>query len=207
MDLLDLLDDLLEAEKPAPDAPLHFTSGFYTPDEFQAALEARLKRGVEAWHRHHMWHMAPAMGWCGGIGEHALCVMSADLRCYGHREKGSWERIPCSCVGELMYQAICDTCRWREFGTEKHVVEAWHDHAMPGWRDLPLFPAELRGPMGSSKMTPAREAWFDEHYPEAFRVQGAPILTARDRIGSRNVPRYSPFGGFDIGIITAQEAS
>ena len=52
--------------------------------------------------------------------------------------------------------------------------------------------------MGTRKMTPALEAWFDANYPENFRVPGAPILTDRGGSGMRHVPDYSPYGGFDL---------
>lgn len=95
---------------------------------------------------------------------------------------------------------ICTRCTWHHVASsENAAVEAWHDHAFPGWRDLPIFPANLCGGMGSREMTPQRRDWIDENYPAAFRVDGAPIRTTRgSRIGSRHVPGYSPLGGYDL---------
>ena len=80
------------------------------------------------------------------------------------------------------------------------MVEAWHDHAFPGWRQLPILPAKLRGQMGNRKMTPKLEQWLDANYPPEFRVPGAPILTDRGGSGTRHVPEYSPYGGFDLSV-------
>ena len=95
--------------------------------------------------------------------------------------------------------SVCSVCSWQAITDDENTaVEAWHDHAMPGWRDLPTLPSKLRGHMGTRKMTPALEAWFDANYPENFRVPGAPILTDRGGSGMRHVPDYSPYGGFDL---------
>ena len=80
------------------------------------------------------------------------------------------------------------------------MVEAWHDHAFPGWRQLPILPAKLRGQMGTRKMTPKLEEWLEANYPPEFRVPGAPILTDRGGSGTRHVPEYSPYGGFDLSV-------
>ncbi len=80
------------------------------------------------------------------------------------------------------------------------MVEAWHDHAFPGWRQLPILPAKLRGQMGTRKMTPKLEEWLEANYPPEFRVAGAPILTDRGGSGTRHVPSYSPYGGFDLSV-------
>ena len=77
--------------------------------------------------------------------------------------------------------------------------------AFPGWRDLPILPNKLRGGMGTRTMTPQLQEWFDANYPAEFRVDGAPIRTLRGRYGTRHVPNYSPFGGYDlsVGLTTA----
>ncbi len=42
---------------------------------------------------------------------------------------------------QLRYQANCAPCRWHHLAPDSEaVVEAAHDHAMPGWRDLPVMP-------------------------------------------------------------------
>lgn len=202
-DLLDLLEDITRPTYDGP-APLGFTSRYFTPDELLAA-RAELARVRSEWSKDHptfgTWMLGITTGWCDIAPGHRLCMLQTDLRCRCSFPYlvAEWEKIgPCSCVGDLLYQANCPDCRWHHIGSESEVVLAWHDHAWPGWRDLPVLPAKLRGQMGTRKMTPKLEAWLDANYPPEFRVDGAPILTDRGGVAGRCVPGYSPFGGFDI---------
>ena len=56
-------------------------------------------------------------------------------------------------------------------GDENAAVEGWHDHAFPGWRELPIVPSRLRDvdKTGSSK---AAKKWIAEHYPKSMQVVG-----------------------------------
>lgn len=129
------------------------------------------------------------------LEHHSLTSWSADLRC-GHYGQ---DHRDCACVGDLLYKSVYAVCSWQAITADENTaVEAWHDHAMPGWRDLPTLPSKLRAQMGIRKRTPALEAWFEANYPESFRVSGAPILTDRGGSGMRHVPDYSPYGGFDL---------
>mgnify|MGYP001434175106 FL=1 len=202
-DLLDLLDDLGLAAYDGP-APLGFTSRYFTPDELLAA-RTELARIRSEWSKDHptfgTWMLGITTGWCDIAPGHRLCLLQTDLRCRCSFPylAAEWEKIgPCSCVGDLLYQANCPDCRWHHIGSENDVVLAWHDHAWPGWRDLPVLPAKLRGQMGTRQMTPKLAAWLDANYPPEFRVDGAPIVTDRGGVAGRCVPGYSPFGGFDI---------
>lgn len=202
-DLLDLLDDITRPVYDGP-APLGFTSRYFTPDELLAA-RAELARIRGDWSKDHptfgAWMLGITTGWCGTAPGHRLCMLQTDLRCNCRMPYlvAEWEKIgPCYCVGDLLYQANCPDCRWHHIGTENDVVIAWHDHAWPGWRELPTLPAKLRGKMGTRTMTPKLAAWLEANYPPEFRVDGAPILTDRGGIGTRCVPGYSPYGGFDI---------
>lgn len=202
-DLLDLLDDITRPAYDGP-APLGFTSRYFTPDELLAA-RAELARIRGDWSKDHptfgAWMLGITTGWCGTAPGHRLCMLQTDLRCNCRMPYlvAEWEKIgPCYCVGDLLYQANCPDCRWHHIGTENDVVIAWHDHAWPGWRELPTLPAKLRGKMGTRTMTPKLAAWLEANYPPEFRVDGAPILTDRGGIGTRCVPGYSPYGGFDI---------
>ena len=200
LDLTSAIDQLIvEAEIAAlptwDGAPLHYTSAYHTPDELAAALERwRAEQTPGTWRRCHLWRPAPAAG-ALDLEHHNLTTWITDLRCDHHGA----EYHACSCVGELLYKSVCSVCSWQAITDDENTaVEAWHDHAMPGWRDLPTLPSKLRGHMGTRKMTPALEAWFDANYPENFRVPGAPILTDRGGSGMRHVPDYSPYGGFDL---------
>lgn len=206
MDLSAAIDQLMhEAEVEALPAwtgiPLtQFTSAYATPEQLYAAEERRQLEGIR---ERHTWRSAL----CGGqmkLEHHTLDTFSVDLRCgwfSDHPENrgvGVAERVACTCVGDLTYMAVCGVCDWHSIGTENASIEAWHDHAFPGWRDLPILPKKLRGQMGTGKMTPKLDAWFTSNYPAHFRVPGAPIRTTRDKYATRHVPGYSPFGGYDL---------
>lgn len=182
-------------------APLGFTVEYFSPDELMAAARVA-ERG------RHAWFEAVTLGDCGRAPGHSLFVLCADLRCRCWLKFSATERMEglgCSCVGDLTYQANCVECRWHVIGTERGVVEAWHDHAWPGWRELPIVPEHVRpfgGGMGTNNpdrkgAARARE-WVSEHYPLEWQVEGAPVRTERRATGTRNVPGYSPWGGFDI---------
>lgn len=204
-DLLDLLEDITRPAYTGP-APLGFTSRYFTPDELLAArAEGARTRGSWSPDRPTFgaWSLGITTGWCGTAPGHQLCMLQTDLRCNCRFPYlvAEWEKIgPCVCVGDLLYQANCPDCRWHYIGAEKDVVIAWHDHAWPGWHDLPTLPAKLRGQMGTRKMTPKLHDWLEDNYPPEFRVDGAPILTDRGGVAGRCVPGYSPFGGFDIAV-------
>lgn len=73
----------------------------------------------------------------------------------------------------------------------------WHDHALPGWRELPIVPSRLRM-MDKDGLSKAARNWIVEHYPKPMQIPGAPIITARRPYGPRNVPGRSPWGGYDL---------
>ncbi len=193
-------------------APLNFTTDYFHPDDL-AAADSWL-RDVEGLHygsavgRIHTWRKGNSTGWVfrEGDGAHDLCLLICCLSCYGYpthdhdrtRTQGETLRT-CSCIQLTLNQAVCTACEWHHIAeTESECVEAWHDHAWPGWRTLPTLPDKLRGKMGTTKMTAKLEDWFEANYPAAFRTPGAPILTDRERHGTRHVPGYSPYGGFDL---------
>tara|TARA_R100000365_G_scaffold3528_1_gene11907 strand:+ start:14475 stop:15101 length:627 start_codon:yes stop_codon:yes gene_type:complete len=201
--LTDAIDTLLhEADLAAAGpwtgpAPLHFTAAYHHPDDLDAA---RARWVFEYGHfgsyvTSHMWHRAI----CGGqmrLDEHSLDTFTADLRC----PPGAHPRDAdtCQCVGGLLSLAICAPCAWHTLGTENETVEAWHDHAFPGWRELPILPDKLRGQMGTRRLTSKLEDWLTDNYPTRFQTPGAPIRTHRQKYGTRHVPDYSPYGGYDL---------
>ncbi|MGW9159287.1 DUF6349 family protein [Microbacterium sp. NPDC055665] len=202
-DLLDLLEDITRPAYTGP-APLGFTGRYFTPEQLLEA-RAELARIRGQWSKDHptlgAWMLGITTGWCAIAPGHRLCLLQTDLwcRCRFPYTVAQWEKIgPCSCVGDLLYQANCPDCFWHHISAnESGAVIAWRDHAWPGWRDLPTLPAKLRGRAGTRTMTPRLDAWLDANYPPEFRVDGAPILT--DRPG-RCVPGYSPYGGYDIAV-------
>lgn len=203
-DLLDLLEDITRPDYSGA-APLSFTGHYFTPEELLAAKE-ELRRDRGAWSKNHptfgAWMLGVTTGWRGIAPGHRLCILQTDLRCHCSRPYlvAEWEKIgPCSCVGDLIYQANCPDCSWHHISTkENDVVTAWHDHAWPGWRDLPTLPAKFRGQLDNGAMSIQLAEWIETNYPPELCVDGAPILTDRGGVAGRCVPGCSPFGGYDI---------
>jgi len=201
MDLLEQLDEMTRPAYNGP-APLHFTDAYFTPDELLAARD-ELDRPRDYGRSRHTWHLGLTTGWCATAPGHTLCLLSCDLRCPpNHKDRGE----VCQCVGDLLEQANCPECRWHFIGTEGAAVEAWHDHAWPGWRELPIVPVDVVGRIGGMNAKSAVDKkkaakacqWVEAHYPTDWQVEGAPVLTERAPMGTRHVPGYSPWGGFDL---------
>lgn len=199
--------DLAAAPAWAGPAPLHFTTDYHDPADLAAAFERwTFEHGtLGCIPKSHMWHSTPTMGNANTLTEgHDLVVLSADLRCWCWPSfKGTvaqWEaQGNCSCVGNQVSQVICTHCRWHLIGVDENkLVEAWHDHAWPGWRKLPVVPAAVQKRNDQNKPSSKFEAWILDNYPLEWQKAGAPILTERGPIGTRHVPGRSPWGGFDL---------
>ena len=213
MEAIDQLiaEDALAALPTWEGAPLGFTSRYFSSTDLDAAQTRRAEED-----RHRAWEDRHRHGWisdpCGARASHGLHTIASytsDTSCRwdyhgindGQRPRLVAERIPCECVGNYLHLIVCDTCELHWIDPDWNVVvEAWHDHAFPGWRELPVLPPKLRGQMGNNKMNPKLEDWLDTNYPEHFRIPGAPILTNRGGTGTRHVPNYSPYGGFDLSV-------
>ena len=180
---LDIFTELAAIDHIA--ATQHLPRTFTTSDQYTAA---ELNDAFAAWENEHpgiigsykashMW--VPEI--CSPFGTttpHSVWVMDADLRCDHHREN-------CHCVGSLIYRAYCSDCNWWTDPTadEGEAIRAYHDRCWPGWRNLPVLPAADKLP---------------DDYPQDWQVPGAPVVTTRQPIGTRNVPGRSPFGGYDM---------
>jgi hypothetical protein len=189
------------AIKASPDwagAPLQFTTAYFSPEDLDAASAH--------WHFLHRLDdpRAPRRMWRRSItipvgvdsGNQAFDFFTADLRCepWKHDEPHGM----CACVGDLMYLAICEPHTWHLIASDENTAaEGWHDHAFPGWRDLPIVPARLRS-VGKPGLSKAATRWIEEHYPKAMQVDGAPVITERSGLGTRHVAGRSPWGGYDI---------
>lgn len=208
-DLASMIDALMHEEHVSslPEwtgMPLgQLVTSYWHPDDIDAAWRRWIEVNghFDSIHRSRMWnrsHTVPHME----IGEHSIDLFHVDLRSKAGLHDADRATLGlgkiCQCVGSTTSQMICAACSWHFIGEESAATEAWHDHAFPGWRDLPILPDKLRGQMGTRKMTPKLEEWFEAHYPTEFRVLGAPILTTRGKYGTRHVPNYSPFGGYDL---------
>lgn len=185
----------LEAAPGWAGAPLAYHTGYRDPEDLDAALERYiLEHGrFGCIPDSHMWAASP---WDAPVeaGAHRLRVFHADAHCDNPAHDHGAAPLP----GQRMTQAVCAPCRWHLIGAdESAVVEGWHDHAMPGWRDLPAMPPALADP-GRAHRAEAAAAWCAAHYPASWQRPGAPVLTARQPHATRCVPGRSPFGGYDM---------
>lgn len=195
------LEELARAERlavPWRGAPLAYTTDYHDPQELDAAWDRWIDENgrQDAYARSHMWHSGCWNQPPTQAQGHECHLYSADTSCtQAHHGHGT---DPLPAAGHT--QAICPPCRWHYITNgENAAVEAWHDHAMPGWRNLPLFPLRTLGAAHDRKS----RAWGEAHYPANWQFPGAPILTRRPPMGTRHVPHYSPFDGYDlcVGVI------
>lgn len=179
-------------------APLSFTAAYFSPADLDAAHAhwqfLHMRDGASVQSR--MWRRSIAFPAGADVGTHRLDLFAADLRCEPWKHGHPHDK--CACVGDLMYLAICELHAWHGiFSDENTAAEVWHDHAFPGWRDLPIVPARLRSTDKPGLSTSARK-WIERHYPTSAQVVGAPVITERSGLGTRHVPGRSPWGGYDI---------
>lgn len=193
-----LYDAAVQAAPEWTGAPLHFTRAYYPPPEFDAAFEhwQFLHTHDQTHVNSRMWRRSITVPESGRVARHGFVLYTTDLRCEPWKHADRHES--CVCFGDLMYQAICEPCEWNAITDhENGAVELWHDHALPGWRELPIVPSRLRA-MDRDGMSRATKKWIAEHYPKSMQVPGAPMITERRPFGTRHVPERSPWGGYDI---------
>lgn len=178
-------------------APLHFTTEFFAAAALDAAFEHWVfLNGRHGSHsRSHLWHRGFAEGNGIEIGEHRIDLFHADL---------SPERDAEGPGGDLT-MAMCEHCRWHLISeSESEAIEAWHDHALPGWRDLPVIPEQVR--VRSEKgITKQGRTWIEENYPAHMQIPGAPIITERSAFATRHVPGVSPWRGYDLSATAVRK--
>lgn len=173
-------------------APLRFTTGYYSPDQLDEAYEhwcfVNGRHGAFA--RSHMWARLFSSGAGIELNGHRIDVFQADL---SPSQDGSLEG-----PGGPISMAVCEHCQWQVIaGIDNEVVEAWHDHALPGWRDLPVVPEVIRV-RNEKGFTKQGQAWIEAHYPAHMQIDGAPIITQRSAFATRHAPRCSPWDGYDL---------
>ncbi|MDT0262300.1 DUF6349 family protein [Jatrophihabitans lederbergiae] len=122
-------------------------------------------------------------------------TLTADLRCEHYNSD-------CSCVGDLVYRGACLHCAWEgEIGEDHNAaVEDAHDHAWSGWRDLPIVDRRPE-PGTSARQQATMASWVaavNDVYPAGWLESGGPIRTVRGYFGTRHVPAYTGFGGYDL---------
>ncbi|MFL6138827.1 MAG: DUF6349 family protein [Frankiaceae bacterium] len=139
--------------------------------------------------RSHAWWPGIASAAPTATDRCSAIVLWADLRCDHFREA-------CCCVGDLLHRGACRCCAWEGpiRDSENAAAEDAHDHAWPGWRDLPIVPQV-------PDEGKARERWLTQVtalYPPVWLETGGPIRTRRKPPGTRHVPERTPFGGWDL---------
>jgi len=145
-------------------------------------------------------------GWNPGIthpdtpaGRCQPTLLDVDLRCTisDHWRSRSDNRDPCLCTGHLLYRGACRHCDWEGEPRldENQAVEDAHDHAWPGWRDLPVMPHHPyeKKPLAN---------WMQRvlaAYPDGWVQAGGPILTWREQGGTRHHWAME-WGSYDMGV-------
>ena len=184
-------------------APLRYHEQYRTPAELDAAWDRwQFENGSFGCIPYsHMWHRdSHRRSEEPSIGAHEHAVFLADARCNGGRFGGpDHDHADGEIPNAFMYQIVCRPCRWHTINTsENAAVEAWHDHVLPGWRDLPVVPLKLAEHHGEHKKLARLLNWLEEHYPSQWQAPGFPIISERRNRGTRHVPGRSPWGGYDL---------
>ncbi|MEV8339469.1 DUF6349 family protein [Leucobacter sp. NPDC077196] len=184
-------------------APLRYHEQYRTPAELDAAWERwQFENGSFGCVPYsHMWHSDKyRRGEEISIGAHQHASFQADARCDGGRFGGpEHDHADGELPNDLIYQFICSPCRWHTISnSENAAVEAWHDHVLPGWRDLPVVPKKLAEHGGERTKLARLQSWLEEYYPAAWQASGFPIISERNTYGTRHVPGGSPWGGYNL---------
>lgn len=177
-----------------PGAPLAYTTAYHAPDDLDAAFTCyQGEHGI--WgsaRRSHMWHREFINPFPWLVEGHEIHLFTAQAWCDVPDHTGCAD-LP----GHRLHQANCPLCRWHHIGEETEVVEAWHDHALPGWRALPVLPGDLARFQAAPRVI---LAWMQRTYPPSWLRPGVPILTERHPRGTRALAGRSPLGGYDLCI-------
>ncbi|NLA66433.1 MAG: hypothetical protein GX862_11095, partial [Leucobacter sp.] len=144
-------------------APLRYHEDYYSPQELDAAFERyKFEHGLFGCiPRSHMWnrdfHRDAAVL---SVGGHELHLYSADTRCDDLFGRQDHQHQAGELPNALTHQVVCPTCQWHTIDAhEYNVLEAWHDHALPGWRDLPVIPQKQQGDRSKPKTQPRIATW------------------------------------------------
>ena len=159
------------------------------------------------------------------IGVHRFTVFDLDLRCgCPQLLYNTWDEYRdaggCQCVGVRLHRVQCDDCAWCATGSEPFTIAAAHDHAAPGWRDLPAVPAEFRpergGPLRHEKHLDRSRVeklqvqqaidFVDAHYPEWAKSRTMPTIV-RDRPDNHSrggISGHGVYEGFELTEFTTR---
>ena len=183
-------------------APLRYHEEFTLPGQLDAAFDRfQFEYGTFGCiPASHMWNRA------GGIrlptataNGHELHLFNANGDC-----SGKWapahlhQHTPGELPGKYMTQAICPACSWHHIGGHEEAVEAWHDHAFPGWRELPVVPLNIHSCGDDKRRIRRLHDWVAEHYPEQWQQPHCPTRSERASYATRAVAGGSPWKGYDL---------
>lgn len=108
-----------------------------------------------------------------------------------------------------LYRAACYGCGWHSLqgggvaDDERAAVEQAHDHAFPGWRDVPIItPARELTSTRAEKLDVMRV--IDRLYPSGWIDRRGPIRVYRDVGMDRHVPGLAPTGGYEMGVASTR---
>lgn len=186
-----------EQQRRAAEAPSLFNTGAQGYFARIAALEQWKHDygNFDCYRRSHAWHAELTAKAERPTGACRPTILMADLRCdhLGH---------DCMCVGDLIYRGACLHCTWEGpvRDDENPAAEDAHDHAWPGWRELPIAPRRPESGT-NAKQNKAMARWIqtiNNIYPAGWLQAGGPIRTSRRRYGTRHVPNHTGFGGYDL---------
>lgn len=101
-------------------APLHFTTVYYPPAELDAALDHWMFLHAHDKTHVNMWRHSITVPDNAQVAGHGFALYTTDLRCEPWKHADRHES--CQCVGDLMYQAICEPCEWNAITDHENVA-------------------------------------------------------------------------------------
>ena len=102
------------------------------------------------------------------------------------------------------FRGACFDCGWLgpECGDENSATEVAHDHAFPGWRDLPAIePYRYDDQEKRARLAQRLTAL----YPANWTQRHGPTVTYRDDVALRHVPGGGLFGGYCMARLRPRE--
>lgn len=196
--------DLHPKPPPKPPAPCIFNSPARGLAARLAEWNAWTAEHGRPYHRSHGWHV------------YITCPDTLTERCQPTVIECEFNRIgddppPCGHDHIKRCRGCCRGCAWEgpDRDDENAAVEDGMDHAWPGWRDLPAAP---RPPsvvnVGKASHPKQVTRWTEQVnavYPAGWLGAGGPIRTLREKYGTRHVPNATPWGGYDLAVITPED--
>lgn len=173
-------------------ARLAFTLDVLTPEEMEHAWSCwtLINGNTSSAHAFHQWAVDEVSS-TPHMSGHECTTTYAYLGCGTSPSHHTPERS-CSCVGGDVYRTVCAPCGWASdvLAREDEAIWAWHDHAWPGWRELPVVEHVLTARNWVRRV--------EDAYPVGWGILGAPMITDRTGRADRSLPGRSPWFGWDL---------